>query len=107
RSELVEAHLAAARQDDAGGSKVGDGLLAGERANGLLAPCDLAATTGQIDVGGSELLVDVARSDTEGKQSVGIECHADLAFDAADALDLRHTFEPLQRSHHDVVDEPG
>src|SRR5262249_11353740 len=107
RSEFVQAHLAAARQDDAGGGKVGDGLLAGERANGLLAPGDLAAAAGQIDVGGSQLLVDVAGGDAEREQPVGIERDADLAVDAADALDLRYAFHSLQGAHHHIVDEPG
>ena len=87
-AELVEAHLAAARQRDHGRGEIGDRLLAGERADRLLAPADLAAAAGQIDVGRPQLAVDVAGRDAEGQQPVGIERDADLAVDAADALDL-------------------
>ena len=96
-----------ARQRDHGGGQVLHGLLAGERADRLLAPADLAAAAGQVDVGGAQLPVDVAGGDAEGEQPVGIERDADLAVDAADALDLRHALHALQGAHDRVVDEPG
>ena len=49
-AELVEAHLAAPRQGDHGGGEVLHRLLAGQRADRLLAPADLAAAAGEIDV---------------------------------------------------------
>ena len=94
------------RQRDHGGGQVFDRLLAGERADRLLAPADLAAAAGQVDVGGPQLPVDVAGGDAEGEQAVGIERDADLALDAADALDLRDALHALQRAHDGVVDEP-
>ena len=93
--------------DDRGGGEVFHRLLAGQRADRLLAPADLAAAAGQVDVGGPELPVDVAGGDAEGEQPVGIERDADLALDAAEALDLRDALHALQRAHHGVVDEPG
>ncbi len=54
-----------------------------------------------------QLPVHVAGGDAEGEQPVGIERDADLAVDAADALDLRHALHALQRAHDRVVDEPG
>ena len=70
-------------------------LLAGERADRLLAAGDLAAPAGEVDVGGAQLPVDVAGGDAEGQQPVRIERDADLALDAADALDLRDALDAL------------
>ena len=106
RAELIEAHLAAPRQRDHGGGEVGQGLLAGQRADRLLAPADVAAAAGQVDMGGPELAVHVAGGDAVGEQPVGIERDAHLAVDAADALDLRDALHALQHAHHGVVDEP-
>ena len=105
-AELVEAHLARLGQRDHGAGQLLDGVLAGERADGLLAAGDLAAAAGQVDVGGAQLAVHVAGRDAVGEQPVGIERDADLALDAADALDLRDALHALQRAHDGVVDEP-
>ena len=67
-----------------------DGGSAGQRADGLLGAADLAASAGQVDVGAAQLRVHVARRDAKRQQPVRVERHADLAVDAADALDLRH-----------------
>src|SRR5581483_6853220 len=100
RTELVEPHFAPLRQGDGRGGEILDRLLAGERADGLLAPGDLAAAAGQVDVGGPQLPVDVAGGDAEGEQAVGVERHADLALGAAHALDLGDALDALQRAHH-------
>ena len=54
-------------------------LLAGERTDRLLAPADLAAAAGEVDVGGADLPVHLAGGDAVGEQPVGIERDADLA----------------------------
>jgi hypothetical protein len=60
-AQLIEPDFAALRQRDHGGGQIGQGLLAGERANGLLAPADLTPTASQIDVRCPKLPVGVTR----------------------------------------------
>ena len=107
RAELVEAHLAPARQRDRRCREVRDRCGAGERADRLLLARDLAAPAGEIDVVGPQLLVDRRRGDAERQQPVGIERDADLAVDAADARHCADALHALQRARHGVVDEPG
>ncbi len=62
-AQLIEAHLATSGQRDHGGGEVFERLLAGQRADRLLAPADVAAAAGEVHVGGSELAVHVAGRD--------------------------------------------
>ena len=95
-AEFIEPDLAAAWQGDGGRGEIGDGLLAGQRADCLLAVGDLAAAAGQVDVGGAQLGVDVAGGDAECEQAVGIERDVDFAGHAADAVDGGNAFDALQ-----------
>ena len=106
-AQLAQAGFAAAGEDDAGVGEAGDAVGTGQGADGLLLAAQLGAATGEVDVGGGDLAVDVAGGDAEGGEAVGVQRHADLAGDAADALDLAHAAHALQVAHHDVVDEPG
>ena len=103
----VEADLRP-RQRDHGGGEVFHRLLAGQRADSLVRARRSRAAAGQVDVGRSELAVDVARRDAESQQPVGIERDADLALSAADTpVDLRRRLHALQRADDGIVDEPG
>jgi hypothetical protein len=53
-----------------------------------------------------ELPVHIARGDAVGEQALRVERDADLAVDAADALDLRYALHALQGAHNGIVDEP-
>ena len=107
RAEFVEPDLAPARQRDRQRGEIGDRTGAGERADRLLLARDLAAAAAEIDVVGAHLLVDGRGGDAEREQFFGIERDADLAIDAAEALDLADASNALQVTRDRVVDEPG
>ena len=106
-AELVEADLAATRQHDLGLGEILHPPGAGERADRLLLAADLAAAAAEIDVGRAHLCVDVGGGDAERQQPVGVEQHADLAVDAAVALDPADALQALQLPLDHVVDVPG
>ncbi len=70
---------------------------AGEGADRLFLPADLAAAASEVDVHRADLAVHVGRGDAERHQAVGIELDADFARDAADALDPADALQTLQR----------
>ena len=74
--------------------RVGDGA---DGADHLLAAVEFGLAAGALDLDARELLRDVAGGHAEGLQRVGIEVDADLAVDAADALDLRHAGHAVHR----------
>ena len=96
RPEFVEPHLASAGQRDRQRREIGDAARAGERADRLLLAGDLAAAAAEIDIVGAHLLVDRRRGDAERQQLLRIERDADLAVDAAEALDLADAVHALQ-----------
>ena len=106
-SEFVEPHLASAGQRDRQRREIGDAARAGERADRLFLTGDLAAAAAEIDVVGAHLLVDRRGGDAERQQLLRIERNADLAVDAAEALDLADAVDALQIARDRVVDEPG
>ena len=107
RAEIRQADLAAAGQQDLGLGQLLDAACAGERADRLLLAADLAAAAAEIDVGRAHLAVDLGGGDAERQQPVGIEQDADLAVDAAVALDPADALEALQLALDHVVDVPG
>ncbi len=100
RSELVEAHLAAAGERDRQRREVGDAAGAGERADRLLLAGDLAAAAAEIDVVGADLLVHRRGGHAEREQLLRIERDADLPVDAAEALHLADAADALQVARH-------
>ena len=104
--ELVEPDPAPARQRDRQRGQIFQLSRARERADRLLLAGKLAAAAAEIDIVGPHLLVDGRRGDAEREQLLRIERDADLAIDAAEALDLADAMDALQVARDRVVDEP-
>ena len=107
RSELVETHLASARQRDRQRRELGDAARAGEGADRLLLAGHLAAAAAEIDIVGAHLLVDRCGGYAEREQLFRLERDPDLPVDAAEALHLADAADALEVARHGVVDEPG
>src|SRR4029079_19289008 len=60
-----------------------------------------------MDVGAAQAATDVDRRQADRLHAIRIERHQYLAIHAANALDLGHTAQTLQRTLDHVVDEPG
>ena len=95
-AEIVETNRAAGRQADHRAGQIVERPGAGKRADRLIAAADLGPAAGQIDIGAAQPVADVHRRQADRLHAVRIERHQDFAFDAADALDLRHAAHALQ-----------
>ncbi len=105
-SELIEPHLAPARQRNRQRGEIGDAARPGEGADRLLLAGDLAATAPEVDVVGPHLFIDRRRGDPERQQLQRIERDADLAIDPAEARHFPDAADALQVARDRIVDEP-
>ena len=96
RRQFVEPHAAVAGQRNRRRGEVGDGARAGQRADRLFLAGEFGAAAAEVDIVGAQLRVDLRRGDAERQQLVGVERDADLAVDAAEALDLADALHALQ-----------
>ena len=82
-------------------------MRAAQHPDRLFAAADLRAAAGGIDVDRAQLLVHLDGRDAERLHARRIEIDADLAVDAAPAVDLRNAGDRQQPLGDRVVDEPG
>ncbi len=106
-AEVVEADLAAARQDDDRGRDIADGLRRRQGPDRLVLAADLGSTARHIDLGAAQLPAHIRCRQIESLQAIRIEHHGHFALDSADAVDLADATDPLKGSFDDVVDEIG
>jgi hypothetical protein len=104
--KLVEADPAPAWQSDRQRGQIFQFSRASERTDRLFLTCKFATAAAEIDIVGPHLLVDGRRGDAERQQLLRIERDADLAIDAAEALDLADAMDALQIARDRVVDQP-
>ncbi len=107
RPKLVEADPAPARQSDRQRRQIFQLSRASQRADRLFLAGKLAPAAANIDIVGPHLLVDGRRGDAKRQELLRIERDADLAIDAAEALDLADAMDALQVARDRVVDQPG
>ena len=106
-TEIVEPHLAAAKQRNHRSREIIERLGAGQRPDRLIVLADLGAAAGEVDIGAAQALADIDGGQPRGLQPVGVERDENLALDTADALDLGDAPHTLQCAFDDVVDEVG
>ena len=105
-TEILEAHLAAAAENDFGVCQRTDLPGSRQHADRLLLAADLAAAGAEIDVGRADLAVHLRGRDAVSQKLFGIEIDADLAIDAAIAFDTPDALRRLQTSLDDIIDVP-
>src|SRR6478609_2181520 len=72
-----------------------------------VAPADLGAAAGNIDVGAAQAAADIDCGQADCLHAIGIERDEDFAIDAADALDPANAANALQAALHHLVDKVG
>ena len=105
--DALQAHAAPAGQGDVHGRQ---GLGAGHGGNGahsLLAAAHVAAAARGFQLGLAQLARDVRSADPQGRHALGVQLHAQLAGQAAHALDGAHALHRQQAAGHGVVHQPA
>src|SRR4051794_30472491 len=103
--DIIQPQVASTRERNPGCRKIGQGPGACERADRLVAAADLGPAAGKIGVAAAQLAAHIERGYANPLQRNWIKSDADLALDAADALNAADATQPLQLAHDNVRHE--
>uniref|UniRef100_A0A0N4ZJK6 PE-PGRS family protein n=1 Tax=Parastrongyloides trichosuri TaxID=131310 RepID=A0A0N4ZJK6_PARTI len=106
-AEIAQTDALAIAQRDQGFAQLIDRGGGAQGADGALSPRHGDAAAGQVVVDVGQGLADLGGGDAVGGQALRVQLDADLAVDAAGAIDLAHAAERQQGAAHLIVDEPA